>query len=215
MRAHYTCLAWQQVLGDEEWCPHLTELELESDETAAPTCWVPCLCHFPFLESMVYVHGQVDFLIPNPGLYIGAVETSHVSKALIAALISGQEQSRARVLWGQAVKGRKVGRCIGHGPTSKWPSTTYSGSPYPAKGVKRLVYPAFVAPYTEGTIRIESREQVSPHHQRHMVGKFILAHNSLSSSHWDNSPLNLIGNERELGPKHISVSTHSSGKERI
>lgn len=52
---------------------------------------------------------------------------------------------------------------------------------------KGRVYPTFEAPYIEGTIRVESRGKVSAHpparHRRHMVGKCILAHNSLSRSH--------------------------------
>ena len=88
---------------------------------------------------------------------------------------------------------------------------------YPGRGAGGLGYPTFVAPYTEGTIRMESREKVSPPN-RHVVGKFILAHNCLIISHWDNSPLNWIGNENKMGAKHIcgdartSISTHSSGK---
>ena len=194
------------------------ELELGSDETAVPTCWVPWLCHFTSLKSLVYVHGQVDFLILNPGLYwliclppsnVGPVETSHVSKALIAMPTSGQGQSRTHVLWGEAVKGREVRRCIGPAQNILVLSTQ-------VRVWRGRVYLAFVALQTEGTIRMESREKIPPPSpKRHMVGKFILAHNCLSSSHWDNSPLNLIGNEREMGPKHISISTHSSGKERI
>lgn len=115
----------------------------------------------------------VDFLILIPGLCWlihpatnsgGPIEVSQVSKALIATLTLGQEQWRAYTLWGHRGSGEKSrGSGTSHSPTSKWPIREIALVFSAQAGVQRdQEYPSFVAPYTEGTIRMENREEVFP-----------------------------------------------------
>lgn len=126
----------------------------------------------------------------------------------------GQGQSRAHILRGQAEEQRKW---EGAKPLSYF-QMAHQMVLYLGRGAERLGVSQLCCSLHRRYHQRAGKKSSSPN--RHMVGKFILAHNCLLNSHRGSSPLNWI-EMREMGPKHIksdvgtSISKCSSEKKII